>query len=303
MGTLNNGKVYNGINLAEKIGMTEGISCNPNTPLMKFSYNNTILFIPIKPYRYNVYWNTLYDKGLVFGSEDRGYMPKGSRGGNDLWIDGTDNSINTSNQQFTQHTPVGVVGDTIKLDGWKTPTNNTSVTIVSITDTKIMVTGTTLVSEEGNDISRISNDKYAKTQVCDVEIGLHTYRVRLLSTGNYIMKHSDDIYRGTISPHNEYNRLILPLHEHCKNHNWKFTQYCYDESGNQIIDQGAKLTDEDLQLINTKEGSYTWCQNADSKESWKRCFRGGLGASFINSQNAEDRSSANAWRPVLQLLR
>ena len=55
--------------------------------------------------------------------------------------------------------------------------------------------------------------------------------------------------------------------------------------------------------INSLNGSYTWTQNASDKESWKRAFRGALGAEFINVEDENSRSNAMAWRPVLELIK
>ena len=302
MGKLNNGDLYNGESLAAKVNIGEGVSANPNCPLMKFIIDGKILFIPLKPYRYNIYWDTIYNNGCVFGTTDEGYCPKGSRSGKDLWIDSTDNSINTTTQKFNSHVVVGAVGDTLKLDGWKNSNNNTTATIVSITDTKIVVSGVTLTSEQGNINSRISNLKYNVNQNKDVEIGNYTYRVRLIKTGELILNSYSDDYRGTISNKNEWNRLILPLHEKCVS-GWTYTQYAKDSNLKDIIYQYANLSDEDLNTINSLNGSYTWTQNASDTETWKRAFRGALGAEFIDVEDENNRNNAMAWRPVLELIK
>lgn len=57
----------NGQELALAVGLSTGISINPDTEWLKFSLDRKILFVAKKPIRRGVNWYTLNTAGLVFG--------------------------------------------------------------------------------------------------------------------------------------------------------------------------------------------------------------------------------------------
>lgn len=63
-----NGMDFNGSNLAQAIGLSAGTLMESNTPWMKFSWNGKILFVPLKPIRRSLSWDSIYQAGAVYGT-------------------------------------------------------------------------------------------------------------------------------------------------------------------------------------------------------------------------------------------
>ena len=306
-------QAYSGANLALALGLSAGIAFNSDVPLMKFHYKGKILYVPLTGYRYNLFWDGIYAKGIVFDTADEGFLPPAGRCGTNLIIDASDNSINCTTQNFLGDKSagmdyadtVGAVGDTLVLKGWTDESNNATVTISSITNTKIIVTGATLVSESGGKTSRFYNTKNAVTQGKTVEIGDKTYKVYLIrGSGDNPTDSYSDADRGAAGANNMWNSLILPLHEHAKLGNWTYPAYAVDASGTKITaDWGFGLTDADLRTHNSYgSGSYAWCQENLNTTAWRRVLRGYLGASYLDSDPSWYYNSHYCWRPVLESL-
>lgn len=306
-------RAFSGSNLALALGLSSGTSFNPNVPLMKFHYKGKVILRPLTGYRHSVPWDNIYNAGIAYDTTDEGFLPPTGRCGTGLNIDATDNSINTTTQRFLgDKTPeqdyadtVGAIGDTLVLKGWVDAANNTSVTIVSITDTKIVVSGATLVTEAGGKKSRFYNNAKKVTQGKTVVIGDKTYRVYLMKgAGTNPTDSYADADRGAAGPDNMWNKLILPLHEHAKLGNWNYPQYAVDENGNKItLDWGIGLTDENLRThYNFGVGSYNWCQENLDISSWRRVFRGYYGASGLSGYISWNTGSRFSWLPVLEAL-
>lgn len=306
-------QAYSGANLALALGLSAGTAFNSDVPLMKFHYKSKILYVPLTGYRYSVSWDDIYVKGIVFDTADEGFLPPAGRCGTDLTIDASDNSINCTTQNFLgdkssgmDHADtVGAVGDTLVLKGWTDESNNATVTISSITNTKIIVTGAALVSESGGKTSRFYNTKNAVTQGKTVEIGGKTYKVYLpCGAGDNPTDSYSDADRGAAGANNMWNSLILPLHEHAKLGNWTYPAYAVDASGTKITaDWGFGLTDADLRTHNSYgSGSYTWCQENLNTRVWRRVVRGYVGASGLSYDFSWGSSSNGCWRPVLESL-
>lgn len=304
---------FNGSNLALAVGISQGTEFNINVPLMKFHYKGKVLFIPLTGYRHTVTWDAIYNAGAVFGTSDEGLLPPTGRIGTDLTIDATDNSINCTKQRFLGNKSaeqdyadtVGVVGDALVLKGWANEANNKTVTIVSITDTKIVVSGATLATETGGKKSRFYNSSKAVTQNKQVKIGDKTYKVRLMKgAGENPVDTYSDADRGAAGPDNEWNSLILPLHEHAKAGNWTYPAYAVDPAGVKITsDWGIGLTDENLRThYNFGSGSYTWCQEIIDTANWRRVLRGSSGASNLTSSVSWLPDRGYCWRPVLEAI-
>lgn len=305
---------FNGSNLALALGLSSGTPFNSDVPLMKFHYKGKVIFVPLTGYRYSTPWDSIYNAGIAYDTTDEGLLPPAGRIGTDLSIDATDNSINCTTQHFLGDKTsemdfadtIGEVGDTLTLKGWSNDSNNVSVTIVSITDTKIIVSGATLVTETGGKSSRFYNNAKKVTQGKTVDIGDKTYRVCLMKgAGTNPIDSYNDTDRGAAGDDNMWNSLILPLHEHAKLGNWKYPAYAVDSSGELIkTDWGVGLTDENLRThYYFGSGSYTWCQNVLDTLSWRRVSRGGSGASSLNSYISWSTIySGPCWRPVLIAL-
>jgi len=306
-------QAYNGVNLALALGLASGTVFNSNVPLMKFHYKGKVLFIPLTGYRYSIAWDAIYNAGIAYQTTDEGFLPPTGRVGTNLSIDDADNSINCTNQNFLGNKSegmdyadtVGAIGDTLILKGWSNNDNNKTVTIDSITNTKIIVTGATLVTEQGGKQSRFYNNAKKVNQGKTVVIGDKTYRVYLprgaghLPTDSY--SNSD---RGVKGPNNMWNSLILPLHEHAKIGNWNHPAYAVDASGTLITtDWGVGLTNENLRTHYTfGSGSYTWCQEPTDTTTWRRVLRGYFGASLLGHYGSWYPYSDVCWRPVLEVL-
>jgi hypothetical protein len=313
MGNFADGKGFNGANLALALGLASGTSFNPNVPLMKFSYRGKTLFIPLTGYRHSVSWDAIYNAGIAYDATDEGFLPPAGRVGTDLFIDSTDNSINCTNQNFLGDKTsgmdyadtVGAVNDTLILKGWSNEDNNTTVTITEITNTKIKVSGATLVSEQGGKKARFYKESAKVTQGKTISIGTKTYRVYLMKgAGNDPTDSYRDSDRGAEGPDNMWNSLILPLHEHAKIGNWNYPAYAVDANGDIITsDWNIGLTDENLRTHNQYgSGSYTWCQEVQDNTTWRRVGRGNGGASLLYSISSWYVFSNVCWRPVLEAL-
>lgn len=304
---------YSGTNLALAVGLSSGISFNPNIPLLKLHHKGKILFIPMTGYRYSITWDSIYAAGIAYDTTNEGFLPPAGRAGTDLSIDADDNSINCTNQRFTGDKSadqdyadtVGKAGDTLILKGWSEDDNNTTVTIDSITDTKIIVTGATLITETGGKKSRFYNESKKVNQGKTTNIGDKTYRIYLMKgAGTDPTDSYSDSDRGAQGPNNMWNELILPLHEHAKIGNWIYPAYAIDKDGNKIVsDWNIGLTDENLRTHSTfGAGSRTWCQDVCDTTTWRRVFRGNYGASGLYSSHSWYTGSDLCWRPVLEVL-
>ncbi len=304
---------FNGANLALALGLSAGTAFSSNVSLMKHHYKGKVQFEPLTGYRHTISWDSIYNAGIVYNTTDEGFLPPAGRCGTDLLIDETDNSINCTTQRFlgdkTEATDyadtVGAVGDTLVLKGWANEGNNKSVVIESITNTKITVSGATLVTEAGGKSSRFYNNAKKVTQGKTAVIGDKTYRVYLMEgAGTNPTDSYSDADRGAAGLDNMWNKLILPLHEHAKLGNWSYPAYAVDEAGVKItLDWGIGLTDENLRAhYNYGSGSYTWCQETLDTSNWRRVLRGGYGASYLNYNFSWDTNSGNCWRPVLEAL-
>lgn len=292
--------------LATALGISGGTLINSDTPWIKYIWKGKICFAPLKPIRHSTTWDQIYNAGAVYASGDEGTLPPMGRIGTGLNIDATDNSINTTTQNFfgdksvdmDYADTVGGVGDTLVLKGWANTENNKSVTISSITNTKIVVSGATLKTETGNRLSRLYKSTNAVTQDKKVIIGELTYAARLFrGASNDPTNSYGDSDRDAIGPDDEWNAIILPLHEHAKLQNWLYPAYVGTTE-----DWGVYLTDKDLITRSTfGSGSYTWCQDVQNLTSWRRVVRGSLGASYLFSNYSWRVYSNHGFRPVLEL--
>jgi hypothetical protein len=297
-----------GDQLALDVGISAGTSQFSDTPWIKYIYKARICFIPVKTIRRSVPWNAIYEAGAVYASNDEGTLPPNGRIGTQLSISASDNSINTTGGDFKGDKSaemdyadtVAAVGDTVVLKGWANSANNGEFTVSSITDNKIVLSGGTLVTESGNKNGRIYPKANAVTQNKVVTINGLKYRVRLMRgaasdpTDSYA--NSD---RGSIGPDNEWNAIILPLHEHAKLQNWNYPTYAGTTE-----DWGVYLTDADLITHHTFDsGNYTWCQETrDDAQTYRRVDRGHLGASTLYANYSWSVHPTYGWRPVLELL-
>lgn len=291
-------------NLALAIGLTQGTPINEETAWMKFAREGKVLFVPVKPLRHTTSWDAIYKAGAVYGDDTPGVLPLQGRAGKNLSVDATTNSFvlvpTVSGEGFLYSAAkVGNAGDTIVTKGFTNAENNKEFVITAITDTAITVSGGTLVTEAGVRTSALYNKVNAVTQNRKVTIGDKQYRVRLLKGASQDPLDSfNDADRDSVGPKNEWNALLLPLHEKAKLGNWAYSAYA-----GTVVDWGVGLTDADLSTHYTLGlGSYTWCQETSGAPSFRRVVRGYTGASGSSHGTAWYAGSNYGWRPCLELI-
>lgn len=294
-------KEMNGNNLALAIGLAGGTAINSDTAWMKFSRNGEIYLVPVKPLRHSTTWNQIYAAGAVYGDGTVGMTPPNGRAGNRLSVSGENNAylINNPGDGFLRSSAVfGKVGDRLVARGFANAANNGEFTITAITDDAITVDGD-LVDEDSAPKASIYEKTQAVNQNRDVIIGGNRYRVQLLKGASQDPLNSySDGDRDMVGPNSEWNHLILPLHEQAKLQNWVHKSYAGETE-----DWGIGLTDADLITHHTTGlGNYTWCQETNDNESYRRVVRGYNGASYANPHTSWGVGSYNGWRPALRLL-
>lgn len=310
MGKFVDGKEFNGNNLALALGLSAGSAFNSDVPLMKLSRGGKVLLIPTMGYRHSATWDALYNAGIVYGTGDDGFLPPMGRAGTALSIV-AGNTIQTTRGNFLGDKTAGMdyadkvgdVGDKIILRGWGKADNNKEVTITSITKNAIVV-AEALIEEVGGKKSRIYNKKNIVAQNKIIEIGGKKYRVRLMKgAGDDPTDSYADGDRGAVGTGNEWNDLILPLHERAKLGNWAYPAYAKNAEGLAIEDWGVGLTDADLRTHHLLgAGSYTWCQEVQDVTTYRRVIRGNVGASHLTSYHSWYVTSSYCWRPCLEAL-
>ena len=166
------------------------------------------------------------------------------------------------------------------------------------------VYGTGSAVSDGEQWMLDNDDNYDEStdrvsQNAQVTIDGLEYRVRLFRgaaddpTDSYA-----DSDRGSIGPDNEWNGIILPLHQRAKMQDWNYSAYA---GTTEYWD--VNLTDEDLITHNTfGSGSRSWCQETKDTDTSRRVYRGNLGASFLAANPSSNALSILGWRPVLELL-
>ena len=105
--------------------------------------------------------------------------------------------------------------------------------------------------------------------------------------------------RDSVGADNEWNAIILPLHERAKLQDWNYLSYAG------VTEYwGTDLTDEDLRTHHEfGVGSYTWCQEVrDDSDTFSRVVRASSGASYSAAPISWVVSSNFVWRPVLSVI-
>lgn len=304
LGFVQASEFFTGAQIASMVGLSKGTLINTDTPWIKYIRHGKICYTPVRPIRHSVDWDSIYNAGGVYGTGDEGFLPPRGRLGENLFIDSDDNSINCSNQNFLGNMTsdmdyadsVGAVGDKLILRGWATA-NNGEVEIVSITNTKIIVTGKTLVDEMGGDKKVVYNKGSIIKQDTTIEIAGLTGIVRLMEGANVDPIEHLKPDRSGPGPNNEYNWIIGQLHLQAKLKNWAYPQYMDDALG----DFGVYLTDKDMVLHHIYGyGSYRWQKNVSNTTSWRRVGRGYFGVSYLHASHSWHATTNSAWAPVVE---
>ena len=298
-----NKRDFDGANLAIAIGLTAGTAQFSDTPWMKFSIDGDIAFVPLKPIRYSAPWNNIYNQGAVYGDDSIGVNPPNGRAGIRLYVDGATNSFREDSRAdgdgfLRSGAEIAGVGDTIITRNFKNAANNGEFTVQSITDSAITVSGSLVSEAKGNPKANIYNKKDAVTQNRKIKTGGNEYRVRLLKGASQDPLNSYlDADRDMVGDNNEWNTLILPMHERAKAGTWNYKAYAGDVEY-WVLD----LTDKDLHTHNSYGlGTYSWTQETSDDVSWARVLRGSYGASSASQSNSWHTWDDSGWRPALLL--
>lgn len=295
-----------GADLSTALGITSGTLQNSDTQWIKYSWKGKVCFAPLKTIRYNIPWDAIYNAGAVHGDNSIGALPPEGRLGSELeivnatTITTTGHFLGDKTSGTDYYDTVGAAGDTITLAGWTNGANNGNFTIDTISDGTITVVEGGLVAENGSRLQKLYPTANAVTQNATVEIGGLTYRARLMrGAANDPLDSYANSDRDGIGDENEWNGIILPLHERAKLQNWKYpafvgtTEYF-----------GIDLSDEDLRTHHDfGNGSYSWCQEVrDDDQTFRRVSRGYNGASYLGADGSWYVYSHYGFRPVLELL-
>ncbi|MCF8012461.1 MAG: hypothetical protein K9L56_14410, partial [Clostridiales bacterium] len=117
-GFVSSSELITGDALALDLGLTAGTSMYSDGPLIKYMEQGRVNFTPLKGFRHSIAWNSIYNVGAVYGTEDEGTLPPNGRLGVQLSILASDNSINTTGDFLNTDAVIGAVGETLKLTGW-----------------------------------------------------------------------------------------------------------------------------------------------------------------------------------------
>jgi hypothetical protein len=292
--------IFTGTELATLCGITAGTAINTDVAWIKYIYKGKIRFTPLRTLRHSITWDAIYNAACVHGNGTIGTLPPAGRMGTGLTIDGADNSINTTTQHFLSGTDssdtVAAVGDSITLAGLTNAANNGTATVVSITNTKIVVSGKTLVTETGKATGKIYKTSNGVVQNKVISKSGINFKVMLMEGFENDPLASAAADRDAIG--SEWNKIILPLHEKAKLQNWSYPAYA-----GQTEYWGTNLSDFDLMTLYTLgSGSYSWTKEVQDATSWRRGIRGYLGASGAFWNHSWVVSSSFGWRPVLEVL-
>lgn len=226
---------FNGTNLAQAVGLSQGASQFSESPWMKFAWRGKILFVPVKPIRRQTSWDAIYTAGAVYGT----------------------GSTISDGEQFMLDNDGNYGAGARVVQNAKVATDKGEFTV-------------RLMKGAGND----PTDSY---------------------------NNSD---RGSNGVENEWNGLILPLHEKAPS---SFIYNAYADVPRP--DWGVGLTDEILITHNRYgTGSYSWMQETrDTIEgsedgTVRRVFRGSHGASYLIAGSSWSTTTYYGWRPVLEFL-
>ena len=214
--------------LCAELGITQGSSQFSNTPWLKFAFKDKIIITPMKPIRYGISWDHIYEAGAVYG-------------------DGL-----TAGESGAEH-------------------HN-------------------LTSSSGTDLTPTKQD-------ANVDVNGLNYKVRLMRGAADDPTNSfSDSDRGSRGPENEWNALMLPIHERAVSSSWRFPE-CAPTS---VANWGINFSDGDLITHrNFGNGSYRWMQETRDDDVSQRVYRGNSGVSFLYAGGSANTHSSRGFGPAL----
>jgi len=219
-----------GDNLCSELGITQGSSQFSNTPWLKFAFKDKIIITPMKPIRYGISWDHIYEAGAVYG-------------------DGL-----TAGESGAEH-------------------HN-------------------LTSSSGTDLTPTKQD-------ANVDVNGLNYKVRLMRGAADDPTNSfSDSDRGSLGAANEWNALMLPIHEKAKLGNWNYSAYVPSD----VPDWDIGFSDAELlTYYNVGNGSRRWMQETNDTYVVFRVGRGGLGVSYLSRYFSWPAGSGQGFAPALVL--
>jgi hypothetical protein len=214
--------------LCAELGITQGSSQFSNTPWLKFAFKDKIIITPMKPIRYGISWDHIYEAGAVYG-------------------DGL-----TAGESGAEH-------------------HN-------------------LTSSSGTDLTPTKQD-------ANVDVNGLNYKVRLMRGAADDPTNSfSDSDRGSRGPENEWNALMLPIHERAVSSSWRYPEY----APTSVANWGINFSDGDLVTNNNfGNGSYRWMQETRDDVVYRRVDRGDSGVSYLGADDSANASSLRGFGPAL----
>ena len=130
-----------------------------------------------------------------------------------------------------------------------------------------------------------------------INIGGHTYKIRLPKGKTEGKQDDSSVYIGTICHNSEWNNLMLPIHENAPN-NWEMPQNVESPTEN----WGVNYSNNDLLTNSEKNRCWTWCQEFGNDKT-THLLRGGYDVSFSHSNYSYLDYDDYGWRPVLEFVK
>ena len=214
--------------LCAELGITQGSSQFSNTPWLKFAFKDKIIITPMKPIRYGISWDHIYEAGAVYG-------------------DGL-----TAGESGAEH-------------------HN-------------------LTSSSGTDLTPTKQD-------ANVDVNGLNYKVRLMRGAADDPTNSfSDSDRGSRGPENEWNALMLPIHERAVSSSWRYPGF----APTSVANWGINFSDGDLiTRFIFGNGSYRWMQETRDDDVSRRVFRGYDGVSYLYAGDSAYAYSLRSFGPAL----
>jgi len=155
-------------------------------------------------------------------------------------------------------------------------------------------------AEHHNLVSSSGTNLTATRQDAATTINGLRYEVALLKGGASDPLNSyNNADRGSIGPANEWNALMLLIHEKALANNWNYPAYVPTVNGWDV-----NFSDGDLITHNKfGNGSYQWCQESSDIDLAQRVTRGLYGVSSLTPYDSAPVYYYRGWRPRLKLAR
>ena len=134
-------------------------------------------------------------------------------------------------------------------------------------------------------------------QDANVDVNGLNYKVRLMRGAADDPTNSfSDSDRGSRGPENEWNALMLPIHERAVSSSWLYPEY----APTSVANWGINFSDGDLITSNDfGNGSYRWMQETRDDNVFLRVTRGYGGVSYLRANDSAGAYSDRGFGPAL----